>query len=88
VLRELAEMRVTRREFRPRIADTDNGPAVEFVVRNALVLHPASVHEAVLVRGAEPLLGAQFGFRSRHRLCLFSRRNMRHSLRISLITFQ
>jgi hypothetical protein len=32
------------------------------VVGNALVLHPAAVHESVLVRGAEPLGRPEFAF--------------------------
>jgi hypothetical protein len=59
VLGELAEMRVAGRQLRPRVADADDGLALELVIRDALVLHPASVHETVLVRSAEPLGGAQ-----------------------------
>ena len=35
------------------------GPAIEQVVRLALVLHPAAVNEPVLVQRSEPLLAAQ-----------------------------
>ena len=53
VLRELAEMRVAGRHLRPRVADADHRPAVELVVRDALVLHPRAVDEAVAVEAAE-----------------------------------
>ena len=50
VLGELAEVRVAGRELGPGVADADDRPAVEQVGREALVLHPAAVHEAVAVR--------------------------------------
>ena len=59
VLGDLAEMRIARGQLRPGVADADNRFALELVVRNALVLHPAAVHEPVLVGGSEPLGGAQ-----------------------------
>ena len=59
VLGELAEVGVAGRQLRPRVADADDGLALEFVIRDALVLHPAAVHEAVLVGGAEPGSRAQ-----------------------------
>src|SRR5262249_50608893 len=37
------------------------GLALELVVGDPLVLHPAPIHEAVLVVAAEPLGGAQLG---------------------------
>ncbi|SAL70625.1 hypothetical protein AWB67_04097 [Caballeronia terrestris] len=43
ILGEFAKMRVAGRQFRPRIADADHRPAIEIVVRNALVLHPRTV---------------------------------------------
>ena len=42
VLGEHAEMRVARRQLRPRVADADDRAAVELVVRHAAVLGPAS----------------------------------------------
>ncbi len=62
VLGQLAEMRIAGRQFRPGVANTDDRPAIEFMIGNALVFHPAAVHEAVLVGGAEPLGGAELGF--------------------------
>jgi hypothetical protein len=59
---ELPEMRIARRKFRPRITNTDDRLALEFVIGDALVFHPASVHETVLVGSAEPLGGAQRAF--------------------------
>ncbi len=61
VLGNLAEMRVTRSQFRPGVADADDRLAMELVVGDALILHPAAVHEAVLVGRAKPLGGAQGG---------------------------
>ena len=55
VLRELAEVGVAGRQLGPRVADPDDGLALEFVVGDALVLHPAPVHESVLVGGTEPV---------------------------------
>jgi hypothetical protein len=74
VLGEIAKVRVARRQFGPRIADAHDRPAVELVIGNTLVLHPAPVHEAVLVRRAEPLGGAQRGFCCRHRHVLIEAR--------------
>ena len=58
VLGDLAEMRVARGQLRPGVADADDRLAMELMVGNALVLHPAAVHEAVLVGGTKPLGGA------------------------------
>ncbi|MCY1429265.1 hypothetical protein D9M71_451750 [compost metagenome] len=66
VLGDLAEVRVARGQFRPGVADADDRLAMELVVGDALILHPAAVHEAVLVGGAKPLGGAQGGFLIRH----------------------
>ncbi len=66
VLRDLAEVRVARGQFRPGVANADDRLAVELMVGDALILHPAAVHEAVLVGRAKPLGGAQGGFLIRH----------------------
>src|SRR5215211_691433 len=47
VLGKHAEVRVARRELGPRVADADDRPAVELVLRHAAVLHPAAVDEPV-----------------------------------------
>ena len=47
MLGDVAEMRVARRQLGPGIADADHRPAVEEVVRQTLVLHPAAMGEAV-----------------------------------------
>ena len=52
--REVAEMRVAGRQLGPGVADADHGAAVEQIVGKSLVLHPASMQKAVLVRMAEP----------------------------------
>ena len=62
VLGEAAEMGVAGRQLRPGVADADHRAAVEDVGGNALVLHPAAVHEGVLAVAAEPGLGPQFAF--------------------------
>ena len=59
VFRQLAEMGVAGCQFRPGVANADNRLAFEFVIRNALILHPATVHETVFVLGTKPLGGAQ-----------------------------
>src|SRR5205085_1462951 len=59
LLREGAEMRIARREFAVRVADADDRPAVELVVRDALALEPAAIGEAVAVLATEPLLRAE-----------------------------
>ena len=66
VLRELAEMRVAGRRLRPGVADADDRPAVELVVRDALVLHPRPVDERVAVVAAEPDGGAELAFLPGH----------------------
>lgn len=55
VLGNLPEMRVTRGQLRPGIADADDRLALKLMVGNTLILHPATVHEAILVGGAKPL---------------------------------
>jgi hypothetical protein len=54
VLGEVTEVRVARRELRPRVADADDRPAVEDVIGMALVLHPAAMDEGVAVGAGEP----------------------------------
>jgi hypothetical protein len=62
VLGDRAEMRIARRQLGVGIADADHRPAVELVLRDAAVLGPAAVDEAVDVLPAEPLHAAQCGF--------------------------
>src|SRR6185295_20247778 len=57
-LGELAEMPVARSELAPGVADADDRPAIEHVVRIALILEPAAMEEAVLVLLSEPLPAA------------------------------
>ena len=59
VLGERAEMRVAGRQLGPRVADADDGPAVELVLREAAVLEEGAVIEAHLVLAPEPGLAAQ-----------------------------
>ena len=59
-LGEHPEVRVARGELRPGVADPDDRTAIEQMVRQALVLHPATVMEPVLAVLAEPL-GAAAG---------------------------
>ena len=59
VLSNGTEMGVARRQFGPSVADTNDRFALKLMVGNALILHPAAVHEAVFVRAAKPLGGAQ-----------------------------
>ena len=62
MLGDLAEMCVAGGQLRPGVANADDRFSLKFVIRNALILHPAAVHEAVLIGGAEPLSGAQGAF--------------------------
>jgi len=55
VFGNLAEMRIAGSQLGPRIADPDDRLALKFVVGNTLVLHPAAIHEAILIGAAEPL---------------------------------
>src|SRR5690606_17199146 len=48
-LGELAEMPITRCQLRPRVADTVDWPAIQQVVRIALVLEPAAMHEPIAI---------------------------------------
>src|SRR5439155_11990179 len=57
VFSDLLEVCIARRKLGPGIADADDRLALEFVIRYALVLHPAAIHEAVLVLRSEPLRG-------------------------------
>ena len=54
MLGDVAEMRVARRQLGPGVADADHRPAVEDVVGQPLVLHPAAMQESVLVGLGEP----------------------------------
>ena len=56
---KLAKMRVAGRQLRPGIADPDHRPAIEQVVRPALILHPASVEETIAILSSIPFLAAQ-----------------------------
>jgi hypothetical protein len=47
-------MGITRRQFRPGIADADYGPAIKLVIGDPLVLHPTAVIESILVGLAKP----------------------------------
>jgi hypothetical protein len=59
VFGQLAEVRVAGRCLRPGVADPDDRPAVELVVRYALVFHPRAVDERVAVVTAEPRGGTK-----------------------------
>ena len=63
VLGELAEVAVARRQLRPGVADADDRPAVEDVVRQPAA-EPAAMDESVLVRLAEPRGGSVFALLS------------------------
>ena len=54
-LGEHPEVRVARGELGPGVAYPDDGTTIEQVVRQALVLHPASMMKPVLAVLAEPL---------------------------------
>eukprot|EP01037_Dinobryon_pediforme_P039566 gene39567-48248_t len=54
VFGDLAEVRIARCQFRPGITDTDNRLALKFMIGNTLILHPAAVHETVLISRAKP----------------------------------
>jgi hypothetical protein len=60
VLDQAAEMRVAGRELGEGVADADHRAAVEGIVGQAVVLHPASVDEGVLARATEPVLRSSF----------------------------
>ena len=55
-----AEMRVARREFAESVANTDDGAAIELVMRHTLALDPAAVGKAIAVLATKPLLRAKF----------------------------
>jgi hypothetical protein len=56
-------VRIARGEFTEGVANTDNGTAIELVVRHAFSFDPTAVGKAVTVLAAKPLLAAQvFGF--------------------------
>src|SRR4029079_12053554 len=58
LLGERAEVRIARRELGVRVADADDGAAIELVVGYAAILHPRAVDEAHLAFAAEPFLAA------------------------------
>jgi hypothetical protein len=53
-------MRIARRQFRPCIADSNNGASIEQMIGEALVLHPASMNEAIPIRRFKPRRTAKF----------------------------
>ena len=59
-LGQFPEVSVAGGQFRPRIADADDGFAIEFVVGNTLDLHPAAMDEGGLRIATKPVLTAQF----------------------------
>jgi hypothetical protein len=59
MLGNLAKVGVAGRQFRPGVADADDRLALEFMVRNTLILHPAAVHETVFIGSTKPGGGAQ-----------------------------
>jgi hypothetical protein len=54
-------VRIAGREFAEGVADTDDRPTIELIVRNAFALDPAAVGKAVTVLTTEPLLTAKLG---------------------------
>ena len=54
VIGNAAEVRIAGRKFRPGVADADDRPAIEQVIRQPLVLHPAAVDKTVPVSQAKP----------------------------------
>jgi hypothetical protein len=65
-------VRVAGGHLGPRVADADDGPAVEEGVGEALALGPGAVDEAVHVLTAEPVVAAQVALR--HSAGLLKRR--------------
>src|SRR4051794_28048539 len=59
MLGDNAEMPVAGRQLRPGVADADDRPALEAVLRRAAVLEERAVIEPHLVLAAEPRLAAQ-----------------------------
>src|SRR5450830_890404 len=59
VFSDLAEVRIAWRQFGPGVADADNRLALKLVIGNTLILHPAAVHEAILVGCTEPCCRTQ-----------------------------
>src|SRR5580700_10383345 len=51
---ELAKVTVAGRELRPGVADSDDGPPIEQVVRPALILHPTPVEKSVAIFSPVP----------------------------------
>src|SRR6185312_6801995 len=63
VLGDRAEMRIAGRELRPRVADADDRPPLELVLREAAVLEPRAVVEPHLVLAREPGFAAHLPLR-------------------------
>ena len=61
-LRQLAKVRIARRQLAPCIADPDHRPPVKHVPGKPLVPHPAPVNKPVLIVSAKPGLRPQFPF--------------------------
>ena len=59
VLGDGPKVGIARRQLRPGVADADDRFALELMIGNALVLHPAAVHETVFIGAAKPLGGTQ-----------------------------
>ena len=58
-VRHQPEMCVARGQFRPRIANADNRPAIEQIGRKSLVLHPRTMNETISILKAKPVSGAE-----------------------------
>jgi hypothetical protein len=59
---QFAEVRVTWRQFRPRVTNADDRFTAEFLIGFALVFHPGAVNESVFAGFAEPILTAELDF--------------------------
>ena len=66
VLGNVAKMRVAGRQFRPGVADADDGTPIKYMVGKSLVAHPAAMHKTVFVGFSKPRSGAILALLVRH----------------------
>src|SRR5690606_36990923 len=59
-LGQFPEVGVTGRQFRPGIADSNDGFPGKFMTGNALVFHPCAVYKSVFSFFSKPLLATEF----------------------------
>jgi hypothetical protein len=63
VFGQIAEVRIARRVFRPRMANANDRTPIKQIIGMALILHPTAMNETGFIELAEPVSAAEFARR-------------------------